>query len=48
MKKARRSRRCPICKGVGGIPLVGKGINLNPCPRCNGTGKVQLPDKEEQ
>ena len=37
---------CPICQGIGGIPLVGEGVHLNPCPRCGGTGKVKC--KEEQ
>jgi DnaJ-class molecular chaperone len=33
---------CPICKGMGSIPLYGKDVNLNPCPRCKGKGKVVI------
>ena len=43
-----REITCPICKGMTGIPLVGKGINLTPCPRCGGTGKVTVPPKQRR
>ena len=41
----KKSITCPICKGIGGIPLVGKNVNLNPCPHCDGKGFVKVIPK---